>query len=67
MSAERVEIPEDEAERRRIQRKKNQPMIDLLREWAEEEGDPHNDAEMWELFKAGIDANRPEGQKLFRD
>lgn len=67
MSAEQIVVLPDEEERRRIQREKNQAAIDLLNEWRTEEGDPHNDAEVWEQLKAALNEGRPEGRKLFHD
>lgn len=67
MSAERIAIPEDEAERRRLQREKNQAAIDLIDGWLSEKDDPHNDAEIWPKVRAALNEGRPEGQKLFRD
>ena len=67
MSTEQVVIDPDSEDRRILQRKKNQPLIDLLNEWAAEEGDPHNDADVWDQVKTNLDEGRPEGRKLFHD
>lgn len=67
MSAETIPVQERSAEQREAQREKNRGAIELLQQWRLEEGDPHNDAEVWEQVKAGLDEARGSGRKLFND
>lgn len=63
MSAERVEIPEDEAERRRLQREKNQPMIDLIDRWMAADSD--EDEEVFQQLKKVLEESHSPPRKLF--
>jgi excisionase family DNA binding protein len=60
----REEITEEEA--RRIQREKNEPLIQLLRSWRTE-GDPEEQRETWEYLKKALDEDRMSSRKLFPD
>jgi hypothetical protein len=59
-------VPEAE-EQRRLQREKNQALIDLLRSWLDET-DPEvirEQRETWEFLKQALDEDRPSYRKLF--
>lgn len=65
MSAEKIAIPEDEAERRRRQREKNQAMVEMVDEWLASES--NEDANVFDELKAILEAGHTPPRKLFHD
>jgi hypothetical protein len=63
MSAERVEIPQDEAERRRLQIEKNQPMLKLVDQWLASNSD--EDEEVFQKLKRVLEESHSPRRRLF--
>ena len=62
-----VTVPVTEEKKRRLQREKNQPLIDLLDSWLNET-DPEvirEQRETWEFLKQALDEDRLSYRKLF--
>lgn len=65
MSAEQIMVLPDEEERRRIQREKNRPLIDMVDEWLA--SDSNEDAEAFDQLKEILEAAHTPPRKLFHD